>query len=126
LHAKTREVATLSSQNYLALALMLLFEITGDVKFSDEADRVLDAIETMRGPWCLAQVETTTCAPKCGGGQACVATACTADHCTTGLLHHVVDGRLANPTDPTLFCSGCNLQSLYVIGYRRALAGEPF
>jgi hypothetical protein len=60
LQAKTREVATLSSQNYLALALMLLFEITGDVKFSDEADRVLDAIETMRGPWCLAQVETTT------------------------------------------------------------------
>ena len=126
LKAKTREVATLSSQNYLALALMLLFEITGDVKFSDEADRVLDAIETMRGPWCLAQVETTSCAPICGGGQACVATACTADRCTTGLLHHVVDGRLANPTDPTLFCSGCNLQSLYVIGYRRALAGEPF
>lgn len=126
LKAKTPEVATLSSQNYLALALLLLFEITGDVKLSDEADRVLDAIETMRGPWCLAQVETTTCAPRCGNGQACVATACNADHCTTGLLHHVVDGRLANPTDPTLFCSGCNLQSLYVLGYRRALAGEPF
>ncbi len=126
LGAKTREVATLSSQNYLALALMLLFEITGDLKFSDEADRVLDAIETMRGPWCLAQVERTTCAPKCAGGQACVAAACTADHCTTGLLHHVVDGRLAAPGDPTLFCSGCNLQTLYVIGYRRSLAGEPF
>ena len=126
LKAKTREVATLSSQNYLALALMLLFEITGDAKFSDEADRVLDAIETMRGPWCLAQVQITTCAPTCAGGQACVAAACTADHCTTGLLHHVVDGRLAAPGDPTLFCSGCNLQSLYVIGYRRALAGERF
>ncbi|HSO40455.1 MAG TPA: hypothetical protein VLT33_48345, partial [Labilithrix sp.] len=37
LHAKTPAVATLSSQNYLALALMLLFEITGDVKLSDEA-----------------------------------------------------------------------------------------
>ncbi len=126
LKAKTPNVATLSSQNYLALALMLLFEITGDAKLSDEADRVLDAIETMRGPWCLAQVETTSCLPTCGGGQACVATACTADHCATGLLHHVVDGRLANPTDPVLFCSGCNLQSLYVIGYRRQLAGEPF
>lgn len=127
LGAKTREVATLSSQNYLALALMLLFEITGEVHFSDEADRVLDAIETMRGPWCLAQVHAhESCAPACTPMQACVSTSCTADKCTTGLLHHVVDGRLARPTDPTLFCSGCNLQSLYVIGYRRALAGEPF
>ncbi|MDB5214419.1 MAG: hypothetical protein JWO86_2346 [Myxococcaceae bacterium] len=126
LNAKTRDVATLSSQNYLALALMVLFEITGDTKFSDEADRVLDAIETMRGPWCLAQVHTEKCAPACATGQACVTTSCTADRCTTGLLHHEVDGRLANATDPVLFCSGCNLQALYVIGYRRALAGEPF
>jgi hypothetical protein len=126
LGAKTREVATLSSQNYLALALTLLFEITGERRFSDEADRVLDAIESMRGPWCLAQVHTEKCAPSCGAAQACVSATCTADRCTTGLLHHVVDGRLANATDPTLFCSGCNLQALYVIGYRRALAGEPF
>ena len=126
LGAKTRDVATLSSQNYLALALMVLFEITGDVKFSDEADRVLDAIETMRGPWCLAQVHTEKCMPACATMQACVTTTCTADRCTTGLLHHVVDGRLANATDPVLFCSGCNLQALYVIGYRRALAGEAF
>lgn len=126
LGAKTREVATLSSQNYLALALMLMFEITGEVRFSDEADRVFDAIETMRGPWCLAQVHHETCAPACGAGQACVSTSCTGDRCTTGLLHHVVDGRLANAQDPTLFCSGCNLQSLYVLGYRRALAGEAF
>lgn len=131
LMAKTREVATLSSQNYLALSLMALFEITGDTKFSDEADRVLDGIEAMRGPWCLAQVHKEKCAPACARGQACLANAsasssCTADRCTTGLVHHVVDGRLALPTDPTLFCSGCNLQTLYVIGYRRALANEPF
>ncbi len=126
LGAKTREVATLSSQNYLALALMLLFEITGDFRFSDEADRVLDAIEAMRGPWCLAQVHAGTCAPVCASGQACVAASCTGDRCTTGLLHHVVDGRLANADDPTLFCSGCNLQALYVLGYRRSLANEPF
>ena len=126
LGAKTREVATLSSQNYLALALMLLFEITGEARFSDEADRVLDAIETMRGPWCLAEVHHEVCAPVCGAGQACVSTSCTGDRCMTGLLHHVVDGRLANASDPTLFCSGCNLQALYVIGYRRALAGEAF
>jgi hypothetical protein len=62
----------------------------------------------------------------CGGGQACVGSACTADRCTTGLLHHVVDGRLANGSDPTTFCSGCNLQTLYVIGYRRSLSNEPF
>jgi len=126
LGAKTRNVATLSSQNYLALALMTMFEITGDQRFSDEADRVLDAIETMRGPWCLAQVHKETCMPACSAKQACVTTSCTADRCTTGLLHHVVDGRLALPTDPVLFCSGCNLQTLYVIGYRRALANEPF
>ena len=126
LGAKTREVATLSSQNYLALGLVLLFEITGEVRFSDEADRVLDAIEAMRGPWCLAQVHGEKCAPACGAGEACVSTTCTGDRCTTGLLHHVVDGRLANPTDPTVFCSGCNLQALYVLGYRRSLAGEAF
>ena len=129
--AKTREVATLSSQNYLALALTLLFEITGDLRFSEEADRVFDAIESMRGPWCLAQVQKEKCTPSCKAGEACMtssatATACTADRCTTGLLHHVVDGRLANPSDPVLFCSGCNLQALYVLGYRRSLAGEPF
>ena len=42
------------------------------------------------------------------------------------LTLHLVDGRLANDTDAALFCSGCNLQALYVIGYRLALAGEPF
>jgi len=55
-----------------------------------------------------------------------VSTSCTGDRCATGLLHHVVDGRLANASDPTLFCSGCNLQALYVLGYRRSLAGEAF
>lgn len=126
LGAKTRDVATLSSQNYLALALMVLFEITGDQKFVNEADQILDGIEGLRGQWCLAQVHTEQCAPVCATQQACVVDACTADHCQQGLLHHEVDGRLANATDPVLFCSGCNLQTLYVIGYRRALAKEPF
>jgi hypothetical protein len=109
LKAQTREVATLSSQNYLALALALMFEITGQSKFIEEADRVLDGIEAMRGPWCVKQVRE---APE--------------DRCTTGLLHHVVDGRLALPGDGTLFCSGCNLQTLYVLGYRRMLAGQAW
>lgn len=109
LGAKTREVATLSSQNYLALALALMFEITGQSKFIEEADRVLDGIEAMRGPWCVKDVREV---PD--------------DRCTTGLLHHIVDGRLALPGDGTLFCSGCNLQTLYVLGYRRSLAGQPW
>jgi hypothetical protein len=103
--AKTNDVSTLSSQNYLALALMLLFEITGDQRFVDEADRVLDSIETMRGNYCIGDAT---------------------QRCASGLLHHFVDGRLAEPGDGTLFCSGCNLQTLYVLGYRRGLANEPW
>jgi hypothetical protein len=123
----TRDLSTLSSQNYLTLGLLLLFEITGEQRFVDEADRVLDGIAAMRGPWCRSNLhDPASCTPACGEGQACVETACTADRCTTGLLHHVVDGRLALPEDGTLFCAGCNLQTLYVAGYRRALAGEKY
>lgn len=123
----TRDLSTLSSQNYLTLGLLLLFEITGDQRFVDEADRMLDGIAAMRGPWCASDVhDPSACAPACAAGEACMASACAADRCTTGLLHHVVNGRLALPEDGTLFCSGCNLQTLYVAGYRRALAGEPY
>ena len=127
LGATTREVSTLSSQNYLALALSLLYEITGETRFSEEADRVLDGIEALRGPWCLSQVaQAGTCEKKCATGEACSGTSCTTDRCTTGLLHHFIDGRLAKPEDGTYFCSGCNLQTLYVLGYRRSLAQQPF
>jgi hypothetical protein len=104
--AKTNDVSTLSSQNYLALSLLLLFEITGEQRFVDEADRVFDSIEKMRGPYCIGEAAEARCA--------------------NGLLHHFVDGRLAEPGDGTLFCSGCNLQTLYVLGYRRSLANEPW
>jgi hypothetical protein len=103
--AKTNDVSTLSSQNYLALSLLLLFEITGDQRFVDEADRVFDSIEKMRGNYCIGDPT---------------------QRCASGLLHHYVDGRLAEPGDGTLFCSGCNLQTLYVLGYRRGLANEPW
>ena len=33
------------------------------------------------------------------------------------LLHHWIDGRWALETDPDYFCSGCNLQVLYIIWY---------
>jgi len=106
----TGDVSTLSSQNYLVLALLLLFEITGEPRFVDEADSVLDAVERMRGPWCTRQIDPDAAV----------------DRCAAGLLHHVVDGRLASPGDGTLFCSGCNLQTLYVLGYRRMLAREAY
>ncbi len=123
----TRDLSTLSSQNYLTLGLLLMFEITGEQRFVDEADRMLDGIAVMRGPWCVSQVhDPGACTPACALEQACVGGACSAERCTTGLLHHVIDGRLARPEDGTLFCSGCNLQTLYVAGYRRSLAGEPY
>ena len=123
----TRDLSTLSSQNYLTLGLLLLFEITGEQRFVDEADRMLDGIAAMRGPWCSSHVDDPgACTPACSSEQACVSGTCSADRCTTGLLHHVVDGRLALPEDGTLFCSGCNLQTLYVAGYRRMLAGERY
>jgi hypothetical protein len=123
LGVETRDLSTLSSQNYLTLGLLLLFEITGDQRFIDEADSVLDGIAAMRGPWCTSNVhDPSACTPACGGGEACMASVCTADRCTTGLLHHVIDGRLALPEDGTLFCAGCNLQTSYVLEYRRALA----
>jgi hypothetical protein len=123
----TRDLSTLSSQNYVTLGLLLLFEITGDQHFIDEADSLLDGIAAMRGAWCTSNVhDPAACNPGCGTGQACITSACTADRCTSGLLHHVVNGRLALPEDGTLFCAGCNLQTLYVAGYRRALAGESY
>lgn len=33
------------------------------------------------------------------------------------ILHHWMDGRVAVPTDPEFFCSGCNFQFLYVMWY---------
>lgn len=119
----SRDLSTLSSENYLALGLMLLFEITGETRFIDEADRVLDAIASLRGPWCSSQVlDPAGCAPACASGQACRSAGCVPERCTTGLLHHTVNGRLALPEDGTLFCAGCNLQTLYVLDYRRGLA----
>mgnify|MGYP006897292372 CR=1 FL=1 len=30
------------------------------------------------------------------------------------ILHHWMNGRAAIPEDPEYFCSGCNLQTLYI------------
>ncbi len=44
----TRDVSTLAGQSALALALLAVFEVTGDGRYVDEADRILDAIAGMR------------------------------------------------------------------------------
>jgi hypothetical protein len=127
LGATTRDVTSLAGQSALALALLSVFEVTGDARYVDEADRVVDAIEAARGPWCTSQLGPSTCAPACGDGQACLSGACEADRCASGLLHHAVDGKTAAPGGQgRLFCSGCSFLAQWAVGARRELAGEGF
>jgi hypothetical protein len=88
--ARTGDYSTLSSQNYLTLALLVLFEDTGNRRYFEEATFVLTFIH---------------------------------DHLYDSLqgrvLHHFIDGRIALPSDPEYFCTGCNLQLLYVLWYAR-------
>jgi hypothetical protein len=86
--AKTDDYSTLSSQNYLTLALSVMYEATADRRYVEEAVFVLDFIRSH-----LYDLDT--------------------GH----LLHHFMDGRIALPTDPEYFCAGCNLQFLYVNWY---------
>ncbi len=86
--ATTDDYSTLSSQNYLTLALALLYEQTGDRTFFDEAVFVLD----------LGRLHLH-------------------EPVEDKLLHHWMDGRIAQPEDPEYWCSGCTLQYLYVIWY---------
>lgn len=88
--ARSDDYSTLSSQNYLTLALLILFENTHDRRYFEEAKFVLTFVhEHLYDP---AQ------------GRA---------------LHHFIDGRIALPTDPEYFCAGCNLQLLYILWYAR-------
>ncbi len=120
--AKTTDYSTLSSHNYLMLALAVLFEITRDGAFVEELDRVLDAMDSeLYGSWCLSDVHAGSCAPACDEARVCVAGACSVDRCGDAVLHHVIDGRAALPTDPEYVCTGCNLQLAYVLWYRRNL-----
>ena len=88
--ARTDDYSTLSSQNYLTLALLVLFQNTHDPRYFQEATQVLTFIhERLYDP---AQGK---------------------------VLHHFIDGRIALPTDPEYFCAGCNLQLLYILWYAR-------
>lgn len=93
--AKTDDYSTLSSQNYLTLALTLLYQNTHRQAYFDEALFVLDFVRTHLY-----------------------------DRSTGHILHHFIDGRIALPSDPEYFCTGCNLQFLYAV-YLLSLASQP-
>jgi hypothetical protein len=119
LGAQSNDISTLSSQDYLMFGLALLWEVTREPAFVSELDSMLDALEELfQGQWCLAQVHHEMCMPACTATEACVVDTCAADQCQGGVLHHFIDGHQAQPSDPVLFCSGCNLQLLFVMWYR--------
>jgi hypothetical protein len=119
--AQTDDYSTLSSQNYLMFALMLLYQITGEDHYLEEIDPVLDFLqENLVGQACLLDIsQDQLCDPACPAGQACLKEECFPDECHTGVLHHWMDGRVAEPGDLEFFCSGCNLQLLYLMWYRQ-------
>jgi rhamnogalacturonyl hydrolase YesR len=86
--AKTDDYSTLSSQNYLSLALLTMYEQTQDPRYFEEAVFVLQFVRQRLY-----------------------------DPAQGRLLHHFIDGRMALPSDPEYFCTGCNLQFLYVMWY---------
>ena len=92
--AKSEDYSTLSSQNYLTVALTLLFQDTHDVRYFNEALYVLDFVRTRLF-----------------------------DAASGHLLHHFIDGRIALPSDPEYFCTGCNLQFLYAVHLLMQAAG---
>ncbi len=121
--AETDDYSTLSAQNYLMMALMMLFEITDDPAYLGEVDAVLDFIEGhLVGEWCLSHVHPGECEADCVEGEVCVDDLCLEDTCQLGVLHHWIDGRVASPDDSAFVCSGCNLQLLYVMWTRRDVA----
>lgn len=89
--ATTEDYSTLSSQNYLSLALLLLYENSRDPRYLYAVHDVLDFVRTHL-----------------------------LDEAQGRLLHHWIDGRIALPDDLEYFCAGCNLQLLYVGWYLRA------
>ena len=94
--AQTEDYTTLSSQNFLIMALALTYQITGDAKFKQEIGDILT--------W----IHTTLFVNEAVGGR---------------ILHHWMDGRLALPSDPEFYCSGCQLQFLYLVWRLEDLIG---
>ncbi len=82
--ANDDDYVTLSSQNYLMLALWTAHIATGDMKWLADIDVVLGFYESH-----LLE-----------DGR---------------ILHHWMNGRIAIPEDREYYCTGCNLQALYVM-----------
>ena len=82
--AVDEDYATLSSQNYLMIALWLAYQGTGELRYLEELHAILGWIESHLF--------------------------------VDGVLkHHWVNGRTADARDGYDFCSGCNLQTLYIL-----------
>lgn len=92
--AETDEYGTLSAQNYLSLALVLLHQVSEDDTYLDEAVEIQEFVRTHLY-----------------------------DPSERKILHHWIDGRVAAKTDPDYFCSGCNMQVLYILIYLREEVG---
>ena len=86
--AQTDEYSTLSSQNYLMLGLLSLYQHTSDPLYLEDIFLVLENIRTRLY-----------------------------DEAEHKIVHHWIDGRAATPEDPSYFCSGCNLQTLFILWY---------
>ena len=82
--ATDEDYTTLSSQNYLMLALLAAYEVTGDESLLDEVDLNLGFI-----------AENLVSDGR--------------------ILHHWMNGMMAQPEDPYDYCLGCNAQSLYIL-----------
>ncbi|MBI5482748.1 MAG: hypothetical protein HY906_28090 [Deltaproteobacteria bacterium] len=94
--AQTDDYTTFSSQNFTIMALGVAYSITGDPKFKQEIADILT--------W----IRTTLFVNEAVGGR---------------VLHHWMDGRVAIPSDPEFYCSGCQLQWLYLMWRLEDLIG---
>ncbi len=118
--AQTDDYSTLSSQNYTLFALLLLYEATGRTSLMREFNSIVEFLSSqIYGDWCRSDLRFRPCEPACTGADVCLDGSCLGDHCAGGVLHHLMDGEIAVPEDPEFFCSGCNLQLLYVMWYRQ-------
>jgi hypothetical protein len=82
--ATDEDYATLSSQNYLMLALLVGYRLTGEAAWLEEIGALLGFLETH----------------LLKDGQ---------------ILHHWMNGGPAIPSHKEYYCSGCNLQTLYLL-----------
>jgi hypothetical protein len=88
--ATTDDYSTLSVHNYLTLGLMQMSTLSGDESYLDEAIWLLDFIRTY-----LYEPDDAL------------------------ITHHWMDEAIAQPDHFEYFCSGCNLQFLYVVWWLR-------